>query len=123
MKTTKLEWSFVGSVNSTTNEGITCCCLAVKQTDTKEVKKRKFQMKTSVKESHVKKMLNTMHKDFIEPGFTERSPENDMPWRKQKFLENLRRCHKACNWELLGSFDRDVSVDFQISSNNRYQSF
>ena len=41
------------------------------------MRKEIFQMKTSVQAIDANKMLIMMYKDFIEPGFTEHSTENE----------------------------------------------
>ena len=101
---TRLGWCIVGTVIGTrSRQGMHCNRIAVKQADTKDMRKHYFQTKTSVKENDVRDMLTRLYNlEFIENGPTEGKLETSMSRRSKAHKDSTRR-YKAEKWPLSGS--------------------
>ena len=68
---TRLGWHIVGPVNGDNQKGISCSHISAKITDTNSAGRHQFQVKTDVRETGFKEILDKMYnEEFAEVSFT-----------------------------------------------------
>ena len=80
----------VGPVNGGNRKGLSCSRISVKMADTYGIGRQHFQMKTDVRETGIKEILDKMYnEELTEVSFTGSKKKREMPQRDMRFMEIL----------------------------------
>ena len=80
----------VGPVNGGNRKGLSCSRISVKMADTNGIGRQHFQMKTDVRETGIKEILDKMYnEELTEVSFTGSKKKREMPQRDMRFMEIL----------------------------------
>ena len=86
---TRLGWCIVGPVNRGNRKGISCSCISVKMADTNDTGRHHFQVKTGVRETGIKEILDKIYnEEFAEVSFPG-SKKKEISQQDMKFMEIL----------------------------------
>ena len=87
---TRLGWCIVGQVNGNNGKGMSCSRISVKMSDTNGTGRYHFQVKTDVRQTGIKEILDKMYnEEFAEVSFTGSKKKREMSQQDMRLMKIL----------------------------------